>query len=768
MGDRMEEETDLSPVILLEDEPVPGYWVDELGLRPFAEVIASAAWHTDGPFTIGVFGKWGEGKTSLLKQAKSLLDERHPEAITVWFNAWQFDHEEHPLVPLALSIAEQVEVEEPESSQGGGSPVVTLREIGQALRAVAYGLKVKSPFIEIAGDKIIDQLDKLDVSGTEALLAPTLYVKAFNLLRGTVKSADSKSATDSQQQRPRIVVFIDDLDRCLPEKALKLLQSIRLAFAQPGFIFVVALDRVILEDYLVREHRRLEVRDPELCGRSYLDKIVQLPVWLPPHRERFVTYIERLLDRPALQAPSNEAVRTAIETLKPLLAIGANANPRSLVRFINNLIVDQRLWEAMEEEVDIELLGLCAVSRMLHEHLGDQDYLALTQNPSLCQELAGEGGDVAEKREWLKLADISPEKRSPDERLRYAVFRRLERASFLTELLQTEFGRRWLTDHPSRAKVEHFLRTERHEPSAPAASGKEAIDSAIRRTLEMPAGQLITDEDRKRVRELDLDGLDIEDADLAQLKALTSLSDLSLSDTQVADAGLEHVRALTALSRLDLNNTQVTDAGLEHVKALTSLSSLSLMNTQVTDAGLEHVKVLTSLSYLYLSGTQVTDAGLEHLKALTSLSYLSLTRTQVTDAGLEHLKALASLSYLSLGGTQVTDAGLEHVKALTSLRWLTLIGTQVTDAGLEHLKALASLARLSLEYTQVTDAGLEHLKALTSLSYLTLIGTQVTDAGLEHLKTLTSLSDLSLSNTQVTDAGCEAFQTALPTVRIHR
>ena len=93
-------------VKLLPDEPIKSCQADKLDTARFAEVIASAAHHTETPFTIGIFGKWGQGKTSVLKQAESLIAGNYKDDVTVWFNAWQYEQEEVPIVPLILTIAE--------------------------------------------------------------------------------------------------------------------------------------------------------------------------------------------------------------------------------------------------------------------------------------------------------------------------------------------------------------------------------------------------------------------------------------------------------------------------------------------------------------------------------------------------------------------------------------------------------------------------------------------------------------------------------------
>lgn len=65
---------------LLTDEPVLELADDRLSLDPYANTIAAVALGTEGPFTIGVFGDWGHGKTSLLRLAMRTTRTPHDPA----------------------------------------------------------------------------------------------------------------------------------------------------------------------------------------------------------------------------------------------------------------------------------------------------------------------------------------------------------------------------------------------------------------------------------------------------------------------------------------------------------------------------------------------------------------------------------------------------------------------------------------------------------------------------------------------------------------
>jgi predicted KAP-like P-loop ATPase len=112
---------------------------DGLGFETYAQVLATAAADTKGPFTIGVFGEWGTGKTSLMRLIKKNL-EASPNIVTVWFNAWRYDKEDHPIVPLVGTIVHELEKHKDDKAV----LAQTRRSLVGALRAIAYGFSAKA------------------------------------------------------------------------------------------------------------------------------------------------------------------------------------------------------------------------------------------------------------------------------------------------------------------------------------------------------------------------------------------------------------------------------------------------------------------------------------------------------------------------------------------------------------------------------------------------------------------------------------------------
>ncbi len=742
MGRKPEEQPQF--IALLEDEPLWGDEEDTLGIDPFAEVIAKSVIGTQGPFTIGAYGGWGVGKTTLLRQAKAKAEKIAPNSVFVWFNAWQYEREEHPLMPLLASILREIEDKankDTEWAKQFAKPRQTFRNV---LLSLFGGVKFKAgyeiPFTKVHGLKGEINFDSDDAkkrydeisSEYESTVVAGMYYDAFSALTNATKA-------DNWPKGIRVVLFIDDLDRCHPDKALLLLDAIKLILSQRNFIFVLGLEPKVLTEYLISRYRDdFKVGSEEEFGKRYLDKIIQLPFWVPRHGTRFSDYAAKLIAK-----VQDDDIRPAFEQAKEALVMATDENPRSLVRLLNHLILSANLWRAMKKEPAIsdgDVVPAMIVSAVLHEKLDDKSYRRLCRSASLCEAInkrLNGGSDTAEDgqrqiEDFLKLDTVLD-----------GLLTEIEKHELLLELLKSEAGGVWLCNSELRSAIEELL-TPPQKQEAPEDQRK-IVEDAIRESLRKSDSQPLARADYLAVNELDVSESSLNDKGLRLVSECKNLQELYCYNTQVSS--LEPLSGLTTLHRLDCDNTQVSS--LEPLSGLTSLQELYCSYTLVSS--LEPLSGLTSLQTLNCSGTQVSS--LEPLSGLTSLQTLYCFNTLVSS--LEPLSGLTSLQELYCYYTQVSS--LKPLSGLTSLHRLDCDNTQVSSLG--PLSGLTSLQELYCSYTQVSS--LEPLSGLTSLQELYCSYTLV--SSLEPLSGLTSLQTLNCSGTQVSSleplSGLTSLQT---------
>ncbi|MCA9894132.1 MAG: hypothetical protein KC615_14180, partial [Anaerolineae bacterium] len=425
----------LKPLKLLTDQPIHENQDgrgDGLGFTKYAETLAGAALGTEGPFTIGIFGDWGTGKTSLMRMIeKQLIPEE--DVLTVWFEAWRYGREDHPIIPLVSTIIQAIKDQtDNEANNGPFSKVLN------ALRGVVYGISLKTTVkttvldveANISPKNMIDregELNKVQEEAADKFAGESLYYNAY-------------AALDQLRQenvQGKIVVFIDDLDRCLPDVAVQLLESIKLVLSQAGFIFVLGMSRPVIDGYLNKRYQQ-DFGLTDFIGRDYLDKIIQLAFYIPPHRKRIEVFAQGVLD--AL----NEEDRLPLIDILPIVGVACGYNPRITIRFVNNLLVDKSIRR------DIPI-GYFAITRSLQQYWFGA-FAPLTGHDSnrLCETV----------RNWLK-SEIPSFQDENTAEAQLAV--KLSSNPDMVELLSTEQGNNWLEDHDQRQATIQFLTLERTE-----------------------------------------------------------------------------------------------------------------------------------------------------------------------------------------------------------------------------------------------------------------------------------------------------------------
>ena len=193
------------------------------------------------PFTIGVFGEWGFGKTTLMQMVRDRLKQDGVK--TVWFNAWKYDGKEVIWNALLQAIFFTMR-----DDLGERKPDLA-RRIGAAATELAkYAAKVATRFIP---GGIVREEDVRAFGGSRPLSAEDPQFEFINKFEETFDKLVKEYVGLVADQ----VVFIDDLDRCLPENAVTVMESLKLYLDRANCVFIFGAEAGIIEEGIRQRYR---------------------------------------------------------------------------------------------------------------------------------------------------------------------------------------------------------------------------------------------------------------------------------------------------------------------------------------------------------------------------------------------------------------------------------------------------------------------------------------------------------------------------------
>ena len=324
-----------------------------LGFDDYAAAFAGVIRHSEPRFAIGIFGDWGSGKTTLMQAIEQEL--RSDESIAcVWFNAWRYEREEHLIVPL-LDVLRESLASWPAERAGATKAHRAAATFGRAARALAVGLSVNAR-LPVGVGLDFDPSKAMDAWTDQGKLANepvSFYHASFTEMRDAIETFASRG-------RRRIVVFVDDLDRCLPLSALEVLESMKLFFDLEGFVFVVGLDQTVIERSIELKYRtpfsldsagangegRARAVAP-ISGAEYVKKIFQVPFGLPRiSTDDLLPFFDSLVDNGGLPVAQQKDLRSTVRPHVEFSSGGGSVNPREVKRLINAYTLQMKLLTA--------------------------------------------------------------------------------------------------------------------------------------------------------------------------------------------------------------------------------------------------------------------------------------------------------------------------------------------------------------------------------------------------------------------------------------
>ena len=322
--------------------------VDLLGYQPYVDALVEVLAQKDlqTPFAVGVFGRWGTGKSTfmnLLRESLSiearLARNESGGFHSVLFQPWQFEEKEEVWKALLLSVIRYLEAVEARRKTPAGQDAErikgTLRNLALSVGKLALDKTIQT----MTSDTV--NLDKVLQAYAETARDNANFINTFRKqfadLKKEILGSDSRKV-------PRLFIFVDDLDRCTPDNCIMVLEAIKLFFDLQECVFILGIDREVVQRGIEQKYNN----SIGIHGQDYLDKLIQLPFSLPPIRpETFERFVEAITRDFAFA-----------DEVQKLIVRAAESNPRLAKRLSNCLqltrTVARRLSDTAEDGSPLE------------------------------------------------------------------------------------------------------------------------------------------------------------------------------------------------------------------------------------------------------------------------------------------------------------------------------------------------------------------------------------------------------------------------------
>lgn len=401
--------------------------IDYLNFGYMVDMVVDIATNRElSPSTIGLYGDWGSGKSSLMKLAQKKIEEKNTEigdkkdsikTLCIEFNGWLFEGYEDTKTSLCGVILDALADEKRFSKEITDYAKTLIKKI-DFNKILGKGIKYGLDFFLTGGIGTLTDLTLSSVLSTIKTNVGETQAKDLEEILNKFKK-DDKTRTEIKNFREEfkqllekskvenVVVFIDELDRCLPDTVLEVFEAMRLFLFVEGMSFVIGADERLIQYSIKSKYKEVPGNNLDI-GKEYLEKVIQYPLYIPQlTRAEVNQYLACLLLRETLTKDQFKEILSIIYTLDPdqdfsmeqisdkasdiaesckkdmalarqissVLAPSINGNPRQCKRFLNTLYMRLKLAKARNVALDKNILA----KLMLAEYFNPEFFKAVTK-----------------------------------------------------------------------------------------------------------------------------------------------------------------------------------------------------------------------------------------------------------------------------------------------------------------------------------------------------------------------------------------------------
>lgn len=244
------------------DRPIETGKQDLLGRSSFSNQLGKAIYEYNGKdgLVIGLFGKWGTGKTSVINMAineiNRLAENDENKPMIMKFAPWNYSNKDNLISLFFQSLKNKIDLQDNEELK---------KKVGKALNDYSGAFDALS-LVPIVGSGVAAILKTLAQAQGANLMQCADLDKTREILENALIKANKK-----------IIIVIDDIDRLTNSQIRDVFQLVKQVADFPNVIYVLAMDREVVRNALTEVHN--------IDGNEYLEKIIQVPFELPELRK---------------------------------------------------------------------------------------------------------------------------------------------------------------------------------------------------------------------------------------------------------------------------------------------------------------------------------------------------------------------------------------------------------------------------------------------------------------------------------------------------
>ena len=371
----------------IKDEVLEDLEDDDFGHRDFASVLKEIVDKQKTPLNIGIFGKWGVGKSSIVSLYTELIKDKlvqnkgdtnsFEKIAFVKIPVWKYTQKGSLRNKFMFKIADAlfIDIDKLKEKIYGTRTVITslllkptylFDELKELKKNVPWKLLIFSFILTtilicifVKYFNVKNFTDILSIILTYCLfsIAPSILMFLFKVFQSAkVKIAYSKFDSAEQfenefaimvkKTKCKKIIFIDDLDRCSIDKVVETLETIKTFLDIPTCAFIIACDNKVIEQ-AIDEANEIYKKSEENNGAQYLEKFFQYTITVPPFIRRDMReYAQNILEKQKsklLDLPD-------IDEILFVLIHESVVNPRKAIVLINSFVSDYLIVKEREKD----------------------------------------------------------------------------------------------------------------------------------------------------------------------------------------------------------------------------------------------------------------------------------------------------------------------------------------------------------------------------------------------------------------------------------